>query len=682
MYVGEAVVNVKSSSFYNTSIDLVKGNTYRIVASGTMLIRPATANNGWQEYHADAEFTRLEDADNGGVPKNRTQDTQSVNVGIGLNNNEPNWGAYNPDHIYTRFITHTTASQKLKLKFFDSAYADNLNDGNLKIDVYEQSPEVSIEATDGYASETSGDVPVDPGTFKVERTGSVSASMDVYYSVSGSATEDDGSGTGDYQRLPGTSESGSFVHRVTIQPGQSSVTFEVVPIKNDESLEDVEDIVVTLMDPPNEAGGPPSYVLADPTTNPTTGTTTQPTTAPVKLDNGEVGAIAGQAGIIGGVVPSKDPKFAVRHFVSPKAADQVVTLEAGVQAGKTFAELYKWDGGDPVAGNAAQRTVSRTAPGRYDVKLVSVATNQPVYIFTVWVVWADMTLVQTAPVRLGLGIATPPPDAAGNARPDIGVAVETEWAFNAEIFPKTIITDPDRPSFDGPPISDAPNRNALHVLDLKKFGQPAGKWDISRQFRKKFLSPAIGPDGLQEIPGPMYAQLPNANQVVGASPNQGPDGFPVDEAEGNDDSGNEGVREFTDPESQTHKGLLIDNDLTSGPGILERAGAVGATFEARSHYREFARLEIAGKWYKISNFGQWRFHVKLRKIWEALGPDGKPGKSDVDDDNKNGVDDLGETGLYDDDDKNGNGIQDARDGGFEGHWVDDGSLADKTNDGW
>jgi hypothetical protein len=89
-------------------------------------------------------------------------------------------------------------------------------------------PVVTIAATDTAAAE-----PADPGVFIVTRTGSATASLDVFYTVTGTATN--GS---DYTALAGS---------VTIPVGQSSAAIVVGPI-DDTDAEGEETVIVTLVD--------------------------------------------------------------------------------------------------------------------------------------------------------------------------------------------------------------------------------------------------------------------------------------------------------------------------------------------------------------------------------------------------------------------------------------------------
>ena len=96
---------------------------------------------------------------------------------------------------------------------------------------------VTIEATDATAAE-----PANSGTFTVTRTGSTTASLDVFYTVSGDATN-----STDYTALAGS---------ITIPAGQSTATITVSPI-DDPDPEPDEKVTLTLVDVAGYSVGTP-----------------------------------------------------------------------------------------------------------------------------------------------------------------------------------------------------------------------------------------------------------------------------------------------------------------------------------------------------------------------------------------------------------------------------------------
>jgi hypothetical protein len=268
----------------------------------------------------------------------------------------------------------------------------------------------------------------------------------------------------------------------------------------------------------------------------------------------------------------------------------------------------------------------------------------------VWVVWADITLTQTAAAALNpVQVITPNPPGLTTT----GASVLTEWEMEATIQPPTIITEPERPDFSGPPKSDVPNKNAKHVNDGQPFGQPSGKWDFSRQMRCRILSPQIGTLNMYDIKvkgkygGTLYDNLPNANIIQPTTPKPGADSYPQDKLEGNDDSGS--TLEDDDPYTAPKIGKLTDRDTPEHPFVNDDSPAIGSSIDFRMQFRQFCRLEIGSKWFLISDHKPWRLHGKLKKTWIAA-----------------------------EDDTDGNGEAN----GIEGQIRDNGSISDETNNGW
>jgi Calx-beta domain-containing protein len=111
------------------------------------------------------------------------------------------------------------------------------------VTIADDEPTVTITATDAAAAE-----PSDAGTFTVTRTGSTTAALTVFYTVSGTATN----GT-DYTTLPGS---------VTISAGQSSATITVSPIDDPTAEPGGETVIVTLVGASNYSVGTPSAATA------------------------------------------------------------------------------------------------------------------------------------------------------------------------------------------------------------------------------------------------------------------------------------------------------------------------------------------------------------------------------------------------------------------------------------
>jgi hypothetical protein len=184
--------------------------------------------------------------------------------------------------------------------------------------------------------------------------------------------------------------------------------------------------------------------------------------------------------------------------------------------------------------------------------------------------------------------------------------------------------DGDRPDFTGKNVNDVPGANNVHVGTGDKLrGGAKWKWDLSRRLRVKALSPNVATawfDGSLSA-ATIFDNLPAASQVQ--------EDYPTNDCIGNDDTST-GLDEVYDS-------LHLDARLTSldrprMPALRDAGGANGDTVEFRIQFGEFVRLEIAGKWYRVSHFYNWRHHAKLKKA--------------------------------------------------NGTWIDNGSVSDNTNNGW
>ncbi len=206
---------------------------------------------------------------------------------------------------------------------------------------------------------------------------------------------------------------------------------------------------------------------------------------------------------------------------------------------------------------------------------------------------------------------------------------------------------------------------------------------MSRQVRLRILSPNVGTNDFQNSIGPVYDGLPHLNIIKPTTPNPGSDHYPSDEVEGNDDGG--GTQDpYEDPD-----GSIVDEDRVEIIKLMDRGGTVGSTVEFRAQFRQFVRLELNGIWHRVSDWFNWRHHAKVIKVWERAGRDGQPGHAGLDDDNNGTIDDESEYGNqladHDDDDKdndNSASVLPPPGGGYEGHYIDNGSISDSTNIGW
>lgn len=100
-----------------------------------------------------------------------------------------------------------------------------------------------------------------------------------------------------------------------------------------------------------------------------------------------------------------------------------------------------------------------------------------------------------------------------------------------------------------------------------------------------------------------------------------PVSYPTDDTLGNDDYRTDD--EDDDPYNGPYPGKLQGADIPAW-GMRNTTGVDGDTFEQRLHAQEFARLELLGSWFRISDFVLWRFHEKFEHVngaWVNNGSD-------------------------------------------------------------
>lgn len=147
------------------------------------------------------------------------------------------------------------------------------------------------------------------------------------------------------------------------------------------------------------------------------------------------------------------------------------------------------------------------------------------------------------------------------------------------------------------------------------------KWNLTRQVRERMTCPNLHSS---EVPyWPMSATkqglLYDGKLPMTVCPDQGPDGYPLDDVEGND-WGNLLYSPYTnDPYGTNRHAMIVDYDPPNYD-MVYRAGNVGDIAEFHTQFREFMRLNIAGVWFRISDLDgcQTKTHVKFKKIDEAI----------------------------------------------------------------
>jgi hypothetical protein len=350
---------------------------------------------------------------------------------------------------------------------------------------------------------------------------------------------------------------------------------------------------------------------------------------------------ANVAGVVGDMVKSFDTSSVVRHFVTPKkttdvSQDYVELIADGVTATE-FDEWYVWEGGE--AGSATnKRKVKRDVASKTEIKIKTKQRGLVAAQMTVWVVWVTINATAVVPIHTDVDVG---PVNAKRTTTAVG------WRFEGMIYPSAVTGNAlDKPDMSAPPTGAPVPETSIgaHVLDGFGYSNPGAKWDMSRQWRWRTNAPSLSGTELGIVSTvPVFNEFPNTGRFHQTTPNQGMNKYPTNSLEGNDDSGGAAQN----PYATLPLGMLLDTDFIQSH-IASTAGSVGGVMESVKHFREFARLEINGKWYRISDYTLLRMHVKLRKKSEsAAGQD------------LNADGDMNDT-----------------------VWVNDGSLSDLTNQGW
>ncbi|MFD0895845.1 hypothetical protein KBB96_07850 [Luteolibacter ambystomatis] len=307
----------------------------------------------------------------------------------------------------------------------------------------------------------------------------------------------------------------------------------------------------------------------------------------------------GMSGVVGDMILSKKTENPELHFVTPKKTieipdDYVILKAVGLNADEITAndprQIVEWDGGEEVAGEPLKRKFKRDAISRQIGEIRIKNDGSSVVKINVWTVWVTGACV--------LGNVIPVEDADVTS---MSVSAVTTW----KVYPENIITDQDIPDLTGVNITLPPGYSKKHIVSNQPLsGGVNKKWDASRQIRIKVLNPnGYSKAQLPEVDGALFDDQPKAEDT----PEQFPDSSSI---EGNDDSNPDD--EFNNPYDENGVGRLASSDNPTHL-MMNTTGAVGDVFEMRDHFKEFVRLEIAKKWYRVSDPLEWRVHFKMKK---------------------------------------------------------------------
>ena len=146
--------------------------------------------------------------------------------------------------------------------------------------------------------------------------------------------------------------------------------------------------------------------------------------------------------------------------------------------------------------------------------------------------------------------------------------------FAADIFPASILTG-DRPRLDGPKDTPPPGSTSPATGDPLSGGADH-RWDFFRKSRVKMINTSGIPLASMTRPGDAVMARIFANA---------PWDYPVRWEEGNDD------RSTGDETNDPYGGGMTSSDPPTD-AFAHASGSDGDTFEDRTHFQEFVRLEL------------------------------------------------------------------------------------------
>lgn len=332
----------------------------------------------------------------------------------------------------------------------------------------------------------------------------------------------------------------------------------------------------------------------------------------------EIIAEDGQAGVIGDRVRSNLHVSPVRHFVSPKKTDEleaehlrftVADLDAAA-----FSKLYEWkiEEGTAEPGDSAHRKkVNRDADKKVVLKVVNKSDQSVAAEMIAWVVWAEVA------VEVDGDTLIDNENGSGSNRGRSTCDVNFVWKANIE--PVSIFNvEKDIPDLRGPPEqnSTVPEMDiGPHALDGVGFTNPFAKWDFYRQWRWATNAPNLTADDLY-IPAesPRRGEFPNTGKVHETTPKPKEIDYPNDKLEGNDD---ENLEVTSKPYESFPRGEVGDGDpvnigiKTETPNV-----PIGTVYTAKKHFRGYTRVQLNGKWFRISLPKPARVVVSFEKVTE------------------------------------------------------------------
>lgn len=300
----------------------------------------------------------------------------------------------------------------------------------------------------------------------------------------------------------------------------------------------------------------------------------------------QIQPLASERGNVGDLILSNNGlSGGEKHFVSTKSNSSLnqsdITFEVTGVSQIIFDEFLEWEGG--TAGSTSlQRKVPRASSAHTELKVKVKTTGDVVDLMNVWTLWGSISgNVQNPiaqPVNAGSGLRA-------------GTKLSARYDATTTISPNSVFTRSDRPNLTGANASSPPG--GVNVNGASLAGGVSRKFDMSRRIQ--------------------ITDTSNANPPLNIAVDTN-SSFPNDPLIGNDDAG-------TGDENNTPNSSGVISSVDVPTRTLTFAGGdVGQNYNVDLQFQEFARVEINGQWYLLSDAEDWRVTFKATKeaVTESL----------------------------------------------------------------
>jgi hypothetical protein len=282
------------------------------------------------------------------------------------------------------------------------------------------------------------------------------------------------------------------------------------------------------------------------------------------------------AGVIGDIVKSTVANSKIKHFVTPKAAQEYVILKVtGLtteQISPGANQIFEWNNGtvgEAVTGEPLKWKVKRDTAGKYPVKIKKKDNGTDVEEMDVWVTWATIETTDASPYMRAPSIADPK---------IIKLRGQIDYKFTcqpSEMFDLSA----NVPNLASKNTVDPPGGVHPWTQDPLKNGADI-KYDASRQFKVTTVCSVASYHNQLQATGPDVLD------------------FPQLATEGNDDPNTIGETPPYRPRGTKASMSESDHPFVE---LTHSKGIAGATFEEVVHFKEFARVQIGNSWYVCSD---------------------------------------------------------------------------------